>query len=113
MEAAPLSFKQFVTQFRSFRQDGLVFLGAGGNLQDWISGIPKELFKEHISASENPEDIFSNAYVMTANDGRVDLALTFKQDSKIDMNKLSLWRIRFGDCSWISDFIVNYKEHYK
>ena len=60
--------------------------------------------------------IFSEMFVLTGNvkgkDGRMDLVLFFDNDTKIEMGKLSMWRICFGDISWIDDFIDNYGKDY-
>lgn len=113
MEVTPISFQEFKKIYDNTRRDGLVFLGAGGDLQDWIKGVPEYLLKEGIAISEKFEDSFQDAYVMTSSGGRIDLAFRFKQEYTLNLSKLALWRVRFGHCSWISDFFINYREHYK
>ena len=89
--------------------EGLVFLGCGGNLQDWYKGIVEEVLeKEKLATRED----FKRPFSMTTTGGRTDLVLPFKPGGKIDMGKLAMWRLRFGDCSWISDYITNYKKHH-
>jgi hypothetical protein len=29
------------------------------------------------------------------------------------MGKMAMWRIKFGDCSWLSDYIHNYKNQFQ
>ena len=88
----------------SLTQDGLVLLGAGGDLQEWIDGITKMLKDEDIAS-----DAFevTGAYKVTTIGGRADLLLLFDW-STVTVGKLAIWRIAFGDCSWLSDYIPNY-----
>jgi len=87
--------------------DGLVLLGAGGDLQEWIGGISKMLKEEKIAQSSKPKDLWGQAIKLTTTGGRTDLLLTFKGNS-FNMGKMAIWRLRFGDASWWSDYKVNY-----
>lgn len=88
--------------------DGLVLLGAGGNLNEWVSGVTALLKGEHIARSSFKID---SAHKVTTSGGRTDLLLLFDW-SKLDAGKLAIWRIRFGDCSWLSDYVVNYVDQH-
>jgi len=50
---------------------------------------------------------------LTTSGGRVDLAFVFQEKTKIDMGKLAMWRLRFGDCSWITDYQINYANQHQ
>ena len=93
---------------------GMIVLGAGGNLQDWIQGIANTLQDEKIVTDAQT---FLSASVISGNiaghDGRTDLLLMFNPDSKPDVGKLAMWRLRFGDVSWVEDFRVNYAKDYQ
>jgi len=44
--------------------------------------------------------------------GRTDLVLMFNNGDALNVGKLAMWRLRYGDASWVSDYIVNYaKQH--
>jgi hypothetical protein len=90
--------------------DGFVLLGAGGNLDEWIDGVTGVLNEEEI-VKGTAEEIFDKAYLLTTTGGRTDLVLTFK-DAGWDLGKLAIWRLKFGDCSWISDYLVNYADQH-
>jgi hypothetical protein len=95
------------TTFHEFKglvagKEGIVCLGAGGEPQEWIDGILAQ-WKELGICRGN---VFSHIYRMTTSGGRIDLAMVFKR--KVNIAKIATWRIRFGDCSWISDYLVNY-----
>ena len=94
---------------------GLVALGAGGDLAEWVDGIANELRSEKLAGI--CEAVFSRAAKLTGNvagdEGRIDLVLVFAAGAIVEVGKLALWRIRFGDISWIDDFLVNYAEDYK
>lgn len=98
---------QKIVKISKSGKEGLVFLGTGDDLQEWITGI-KKIWKDEgfITDNENP---ILEAYHSVSTGGRNDLTLVL--ESKF-INKLIIWRIAFGDCSWISDFIVNYAKHY-
>ena len=89
-------------------QEGIVLLGAGGNPQEWIDGVFKTWKKEKLTTGPTPEAVFSKAFLLKTSGGRTDLALTFKRKAPIDLGRLALWRLQFGDCSWVSDYKVNY-----
>ena len=95
-------------EFKELNNEGIVLLGCGGDLQEWINGIGNLFNEEKITTSANPKDIFINAIELTTTGGRTDLALLFNNDYEFNMGKMAMWRLSFGDCSWVSDYIVNY-----
>jgi hypothetical protein len=34
--------------------------------------------------------------------------MLFNKNGKHNIGKMAMWRLRFGDCSWVSDYIINY-----
>lgn len=88
--------------------EGLVLLGCGGDLNEWVNGVAKLLRQEGIVASNFNID---RALKLTTTGGRTDLLLLFSWD-KVDPGRLAIWRIGFGDCSWLSDYVVNYADHH-
>ena len=105
MQITPLTFDSFESLPPA---EGIVLLGAGGDLNDWVNGVT-DLWNKEGLATGKPEDLFSRASVLTTTGGRTDLALEFKPGAKLEWSKLVVWRILFGDCSWISDYLVNYE----
>ncbi len=105
------------TSFGDFKEnvadnEGIVLLGAGGDLNCWLNGVAKSLSEEGIAETSNPDELFTERYFMKTTGGRTDLALVV-DFSKVDSGKMAMWRLRFGDCSWIKDYIVNYaNQHY-
>ena len=92
---------------KEVQDEGLVMLGAGGDSQEWIDGVSGILVGEGIAT---PEFEFKEAYLLKTTGGRTDLVLTF--DGNVDVGRLAMWRLRFGDCSWLSDYVVNYSEQH-
>lgn len=93
-------------------KEGLVMLGAGGDPNEWVNGIA-ELLKESGSADSSiPEELFQAALLMTSTGGRNDLVLVFADKAPLNIGRLAMWRLQFGDNNWISDFKVNYAKHY-
>ena len=92
--------------------DGLVLIGTGGDLMEWINGVSGMWKEEGISNTSDPNELFKGIYTLITTGGRIDLVLDFKNGANIDINKLAIWRLRFGDASWISDFVKNYSDHY-
>jgi hypothetical protein len=114
IKESSLSVKEI--DFSTFKEkvqgeEGIVCLGAGGDPQEWIDGI-SGIWNDEGIGQGTAEDFISDAFLLTTSGGRTDLVLVFKEDAKLSMGKLAMWRLRFGDCSWISDYLVNYaKQH--
>lgn len=105
--------------FAEFAEDqkkhfGIVILGAGEPHQEWVDGISKMLLDEKIYPVE---PVFDTAYILSDNaletEGRTDLVLYFSKEADANVGKLAMWRLRFGNCSWMDDFIVNHAADYK
>lgn len=111
MEIKKIGFDEFEEMTRN-KKEGLVPLGTGGELMDWVNGITDELTDEGI-AEGTADDLFEAVFELTTTGGRTDLGMIFKKDAKIDIGKMALWRLRFGDCSWISDYLDNYASHHR
>lgn len=100
-------------KFEEFKEvgEGLIFLGAGGEINDWIQGISERLKEDKISTSDVPEELFDEIISLQTTGGRIDLAFIPKK-GQLDYGKLAIWRIHWGftggHCSWISDYKVNY-----
>lgn len=110
MKISNVSYIDFLK--KTLKEEGIVLLGTGGDLNNWLTGVSKILCEEGIAPSSIPEDLFESAYLLETTGGRHDLALSFKSDSKLDPGKMAMWRLRFGNCSWISDYKVNYANHH-
>lgn len=100
------TFEEFKTI--SETDEYLVFLGCGGDLMEWVNGVSQVLQDENIALSGF--DI-TEALKVTTTGGRADLLMKF-DFNKVDIGKLAIWRIRFGDCSWLSDYVVNYADQH-
>lgn len=88
--------------------DGLVLLGTGGSLNEWVEGVTNSL---KIAEVAKPYFKIDMAYKVTTIGGRIDLLLTFDW-KKVDVGRLAMWRLSFGDCSWLSDYVVNYQDQH-
>ena len=94
------------------KEEGLVFLGTQGP-GEWINGIFGLLKEVRIVPEElKHKDVFSRINTLTTTGGRTDLVFIFKKNAPIDLDKLAIWRLQFGDCSWLSDYMVNYKSQH-
>ena len=98
-------------KFTDIENEGIVLLGAGGDQNEWIEGVTEMLFEDEIANSELPETVFDEAISLITSGGRNDLALTFNKGT-LDLGKLAIWRLNFGNCSWISDYKVNYSNQH-
>ena len=92
--------------------EGIVFLGAGGKLNQWVKGINDLWNKEKIGKGLI-EDKMMGLYVINTTGGRTDLVMIFKTKSQLDIGKLAMWRLKFGDASWLSDYVVNYRDQHE
>ena len=108
-----IKFNKFKAIMTRGKFEGIVFMGAGGDQSEWIEGITGLLKQEDIIKTGEPRDTFMGAYKLMTTGGRTDLALVFNNKQKdIDMGKLAMWRLKFGDASWVSDYVVNYADQH-
>lgn len=93
--------------------EGICFLGTGGELKEWINGINDLLNQEGVGQGTT-QDKFQGVYSTKTSGGRIDLILIFKSKSTaVNIGKMAMWRLRFGDTSWLSDYVVNYKNQHE
>lgn len=92
------------------KEDGLVLLGCGGDANEWIEGVEGLLKKDGIAKAG--VTLYKSTHVLTTTGGRTDIVLVLNPDA-VDLGRLAIWRLNFGDCSWISDYIVNYASHHE
>jgi len=100
-------------------KEGLVVLGCGGDLKDWIEGISKYLHEEKASKTPDPDKIWDAVYRIETTKSkpnhRIDLIFVFKDHfDPIDMGRMAIVRIMMCDditrASGWSDYIVNFKK---
>ena len=108
-----ISKMTFEDAYKDNPNDGIVLLGCGGDINEWIIGVSNNLKEEGISKTDKPDELWNDVRILTTSGGRTDVMLTPKKGAPIDIGKMAMWRIRFGDCSWISDYKDNYKEQHK
>lgn len=112
-QVTELSFANFFDKQNGRAQFGLVITGAGAPLQEWVDGIAEMLVKQQIVDSQ---PVFKSAFKLLGNvageNGRTDLVLLFADPKKINVGKLAMWRLQFGDASWVDDFYDNRQSDY-
>lgn len=112
IEIQPSTFEEAMAISRK-HSEGIVMLGAGGDLNEWVVGVSKSIHEFGAAPTSDPSSLWESAHRLTTTGGRTDLLLVLKKDSNLDIGKLAMWRLRFGDCSWLSDYVVNYADHHK
>ena len=87
-------------------EEALILQGCGGSLQEWVDGINDLLTREGILLEGTK---FSGCSTFE-HDGLTCLIFPFKDDVKLNMGKLAMWRLathgNFGG-TWLSDFVQN------
>lgn len=86
--------------------EGLVFLGCGGSLQEWVDGVTQFLVEQEIIQSS--ADFDTPVYLETTG-GRIDLVFPFAIENQINIGKLAVLRLQMKDCTWTSDYLNNYR----
>lgn len=110
IKSIPFSrFKEIVERSHS---EGIVLLGAGGDPTEWINGVSEMLFDEEVSTTKAPNELFRGAYLLKTSGGRRDIALVFNKPLPAQLGRFAMWRLKFGSCSWISDYLVNYEDQH-
>ena len=89
-------------------KEGLVLLGCGGDLNQWHNGVINMLTEANIACVTD----FGNPLSLETTGGRIDLILPFEKEHKIQIGRLAMWRLDFGDCSWFSDYKHNYADDF-
>lgn len=100
------SFGPAKEQYRE--KEGLVMLGCSGKIEDWKQGAVESLVEEEIGAGEFKDFFEKKPLILETTGGRHDLVFFIRENTKLNMGRLVVWRLRFGDCSWWSDYMVNY-----
>jgi len=108
-QVTPTTFTELLAECQANRE-GLVFYATGGDPMEWVDGISKLLCDEGIGLG-NAEGIFKSAHLLTTTGGRTDLCLIWNAGA-LEIDKLAWWRLRFGDCCWLSDYVVNYADQH-
>lgn len=106
IEVETSDFRKVIEKTRG--EEGIVLLGSGGDLQEWIEGVSRILKDEAIVNTKSPSKLWKEAYIIRTTGGRNDLVLTFNPKAKFNLSAMAMWRIRFGQCSWLSDYKNNY-----
>lgn len=92
--------------------NGIVFLGCGGDLNEWKTGILEELSEKKLIEIDKYDD--EDWLLLKTSEGRKDLFFNiFKKGTKGNLGKLAMWKITFGDCSWFSDYKNNYSKDFE
>lgn len=97
----------------NWKREGLVFYGCGGDLREWVNGLGGVMETAGVVAAPALErfDVASICSVQTTG-GRTDLVMPFGEGEGIDIGRMAMWRLAFGDCSWMSDYVVNYRSQH-
>ena len=87
-------------------EEALILQGCGGSLQEWVDGINDLLTREGILLEGTK---FPGCSTFE-HDRLTCLIFPFKDDVKLNMGKLAMWRLathgNFGG-TWLSDFVQN------
>jgi len=105
-----ITFEEATKKFKG--KEGLVLLGCGGSLTEWVTGVSSVLFEEGVAKDKDPKTQWGGLYLLKTTGGRQDILMLFKKPNTLDLGKMAIWRLRFGDASWWSDYQVNYKSQH-
>lgn len=86
-------------------KEGLVLIGCGGDLQEWVDGINEMLTKDGILLNNSK---FTNCQSFTHNN-MTCLLFPF-DDMELDIGKFAMWRLKTYESfagTWLSDFVPN------
>lgn len=103
-----MSVKSITTEElrRMWHDEGLILQGCGGNLDEWVEGINNLLTENGILQDGTR---FRDCSTFE-HDGLTCLLFLFSDDVKVDVGKLSMWRVQthgnFGG-TWLSDYVLN------
>lgn len=90
---------------RMNEKEGLVLLGCGGDLQEWVDGINEELTKHGILLNNTK---FTDCQSFTHNN--LTCLLFPFENVELDIGKFAIWRLKTYESfagAWLSDFVPN------
>lgn len=85
-------------------KQGLILRGCGGEISEWIDGINRDFTKQGILLDGTK---FKDVSVFDFKNGTCIL-YPFTEDLKINIGKLSIWRVRTSEAFggiWLTDFV--------
>lgn len=92
---------------RMWKDEGIIFPGCGGDLNEWIDGVNEILTEEGILLNGTK---FSEVSVFK-HDNLTNLLFLFTGDVELSIGRSAIWRIatneHFG-AKWLSDYVDNY-----
>lgn len=111
MNIETVPFQKFKSETEN--KEGIVCMGCGGELVQWVDGVTKVL-NDEVIATGTPDQLWDKVYKMETTGGRTDLAFVMsnKLPNLFNVGKMAIWRLKFGDCSWISDYKTNYSKDF-
>lgn len=92
---------------RLWKDEGVIFQGCGGDLNEWIDGVNQMLTEEGILLNGST---FSQVSVFQ-HEELTNLLFHFTEDVQLNIGKLALWRIATHEqwnAKWLSDYVDNY-----
>ncbi len=92
---------------RMWKDEGVIFPGYGGDLNEWIDGVNEMLTEEGILLNGTK---FSEVSVFK-HDNLTNLLFHFTGDVELNIGRLAIWRIATNDhfgAKWLSDYVDNY-----
>lgn len=92
---------------RMWKDEGIVFPGCGGDLNEWIGGVNEMLTEEGILLNGTK---FSEVSVFK-HDNLTNLLFHFTGDVELSIGRLAIWRIATNNqfsAKWLSDYVDNY-----
>lgn len=92
---------------RMWKDEGIIFPGCGGDLNEWIEGVNQMLTEEGILLNGSTFSLVS----VFKNEESTNLLFHFTEDVQIDLGKLAFWRIathQHWNAKWLSDYVDNY-----
>jgi len=107
-----IKFNEIVSISKDDHKEGLVIIGAGEPHIDWITGLTKLWVEYEVVKSTNLEE-WDSFHLLTTTGGRTDILMIWNE--KLNVSRLTSWRwgkADPSDFSWLSDYIVNYADHY-
>lgn len=85
-------------------KQGLILRGCGGDISEWVDGINRDFTKGNILLDGTK---FTDVSVFDYKD-ETCILYPFTEDLKINLGKLSIWRVRTSEVfggTWLTDFV--------
>ena len=90
--------------------EGLICLGTGGDLEEWVEGINEMMVEENVTTNKK---VFTDIYAFEDGETTNLLFLFPETKSEFNVSRLAMVRLQYDWMKWLSDYIGFESDYYE